>query len=236
MKTSTRVIGLVAVALVLAGTVQAAMYTETYNSGFANSGVIPDGNTTGWWDTRDVSFFSGSGWQITDVNVTFTITGGYNGDLSAYLNHNGVLVPLLNRVGTGLGGEPQYSFGFSTSGFSNLRLDDAAATSIHDEANPVPYGSPGYTSYKPDGGTLGNFTGNPNGNWTIFFADLSGGDLTPSTLGSWSLDITAVPEPVNVALGLFAGVLLLVILARSRPVRNRVHCWRAGIARWIDAV
>jgi hypothetical protein len=200
--------------VVLAPTVQAALYTETYNSGFANGGVIPDGNTTGWWDTRNFSSFSGSGWQITDVNVTFTISGGYNGDLYAYLNHNGVLVPLLSRVGTGSGGEPQYSFGFSTSGFSNVRLDDAATTSIHDVENPVPYGAPAYTSYKPDGGTLGNFTGNPNGNWTIFFADLSGGDSTSSTLGNWSLDITAeVPEPVTMALVVFAvlagGIKLL---------------------------
>lgn len=206
----------------LAGTAQAAVYTETYDSGFANAGVIPDGNTTGWWDTRDVSFFSGSGWQISDVNVTFTITGGYNGDLSAYLNHNGVLVPLLNRVGTGLGGEPQYSFGFSTAGFDRLRLDDAATTSIHGVSNPVAYEAPNNTSYKPDGGTLGNFTGDPNGNWTIFFADLSGGDSTSSTIDSWSLEITAVPEPVDVALVVFAAlaVVIKLVLWRRRSVRT----------------
>ena len=216
MKTSTRVIGLVAVALVLAGTAPAAVYTytETYNSGFSNGGVIPDGNPTGWWDTRNFSSFSGGGWQISDVNVTFTTSGGHNGDLRAYLTHNGVLVPLLNRVGTGLGDEPQYSFGFSTSGFTNVRLDDAATTSIHDVENPVAYEAPAYTSYKPDGGTLASFTGNPNGNWTIFFADLSGGDSTSSTLGSWSLEITAVPEPVNVALVVFAVLAGGIKLAR----------------------
>jgi hypothetical protein len=75
---------------------------------------------------------------------------------------------------------------------------------------------------------------NPNGTWTLFIADLSGGEQ--STLVSWSLDITAVPEPVNVALGIFAGVFLVVILARSRPVRNRVHHWRVAFVRWVDAV
>ena len=59
---------------------------------------------------------------------------------------------------------------------------------------------------------------NPNGTWTIFFADLSSGET--STLNSWSLDITAVPEPVNVALGISAGVFSLVALARNRRVRS----------------
>jgi len=32
---------------------------------------------------------------------------------------------------------------------------------------------------------------------------------------SWSLDITAVPEPVNVALGTFGGLLGIVALFRK---------------------
>ena len=64
---------------------------------------------------------------------------------------------------------------------------------------------------------------NPNGTWTLFFADVvtSG---SSSTLLSWSLDITAVPEPVNVALGIFAGVFLVVSLARwGWRFRGRIH-------------
>jgi hypothetical protein len=68
----------------------------------------------------------------------------------------------------------------------------------------------------------------------LFIADLSAG--SQSQLDSWSLNISAVPEPVNVALGIFGGVFLVVILATSRPVRNRVHCWRLAVAHWIDAV
>jgi hypothetical protein len=45
-----------------------------------------------------------------------------------------------------------------------------------------------------------------------------------------------VPVPVSVALGIFGGVLLIVILARCRPVRNRIHRWRVAIVQWIDAV
>jgi hypothetical protein len=43
---------------------------------------------------------------------------------------------------------------------------------------------------------------NPNGTWTLFFADVVQGGGT-STLTSWSLNLTAVPEPVNVALAVF---------------------------------
>jgi hypothetical protein len=44
---------------------------------------------------------------------------------------------------------------------------------------------------------------NPNGTWTLFLADLSMGEQ--STVVSWSLAITAIPEPTNMALGILAG-------------------------------
>jgi hypothetical protein len=69
----------------------------------------------------------------------------------------------------------------------------------------------------------------------LFFADVSAGGGT-STLNGWSLDITAVPEPVNVALCIFAGVFLVVIVARSRPLRNQVQRWRVAVVQWINAV
>jgi hypothetical protein len=222
------VIGLLGTGLAASG----ALYTEgPYASGFTlGTGNIPDGNPNGWWDTRNVSDIP-SGLIIGGVTVTFTISGGYNGDLYGYLSHNGVLVPLLNRVGMGTGSEPTFSFGYATSGFNNITLADGAANgSIHNVENPI-----SGQSYQPDGGTLGGITGDPNGNWTIFFADLSGGG-GQSSMVSWSLDITAVPEPVNVALGIFGGLVLLGGLCRTKPVRDRLHrCW-AGINQWLDAV
>lgn len=184
----------------------------TYSS---TSGAIPDGNPTGWSATATVT---DPMWSIEDVNVTINMSGGYNGDIYAYLSYGGVLVPLLNRVGKGLDSEPQYSFGFSTSGFGSITLDDQATAngSIHSVASPV-----SGQSYQPDtyfgGNTLSAFKNmNPNGTWTIFFADMSSGET--SQLQGWSLDITAVPEPVNVALGIFAGVFAVVALARNRRV------------------
>ena len=48
----------------------------------------------------------------------------------------------------------------------------------------------------------------------------SGGNSSPSTLVNWSLDITAVPEPVNVALGIFAGVFVVGGLCRTQWART----------------
>jgi hypothetical protein len=195
--------------------------------------IIPDANPTGISSTFNAS---GLGSVITDVNVTFTVSGGYNGDLYAYLSYNGTLVPLLNRVGTTLGSPIQQVFGFSTAGFSNVMLDSQATSgNIHNVAIP---GSAPTFSYTPDGGSLNSYNGlNPNGNWTIFFADMaSGGGSGPSSLVTWSLDITAVPEPVNVALGIFGGLAVLGGVCRTKPVRKQAkRCW-VGINQWIDAV
>ena len=55
-----------------------------------------------------------------------------------------------------------------------------------------------------------------NGQWTLFFADTS--PVGTTTVNSWSLDVNAttpaVPEPVNVALASFAGVMLTVVGVR----------------------
>ena len=93
---------------VLTLNVQAGVYSGT-------GGSIPDCNPTGWATTVTVSRERP---VITDVKVTLNISGGYNGDVYAYLSYGGVLVPLLNRVGTGSGSQPQYSFGYSTAGMN----------------------------------------------------------------------------------------------------------------------
>jgi subtilisin-like proprotein convertase family protein len=179
---------------------QAALYSAGYVNGGGTSLnlAIPDGNPNGITTSLLVS---GTDSSLVDVNVTLNISAGYNGDLYAYLvNPNGTMVVLLNRVGTGTGSAIQSAFGYSTAGFNNVTLDDAATGgSIHNMQNP---GSLPTVSYTPDGGNLSAFdSGNPNGTWTLFFADLSAGNT--SILNGWSLDITAVPEPVNVAMVIF---------------------------------
>ncbi len=53
--------------------------------------------------------------------MNLNISGGYNGDLYAYLSYGGALVPLLNRVGVGSGD----AFGYATAGM-NVTLSPAA--------------------------------------------------------------------------------------------------------------
>jgi len=219
MKLGKLNICLVVAALMLCLRAQAGLFT--FNSPTLNQ-LIPDGNPVGWSTTMTVS---GADSRITDVNVRLNITGGYNGDLYAYLSYGGALVPLLNRVGTATGdqNQPQYSFGFSTSGFGSIYLDDeATAGNIHGVATPV-----SFASYRPDSGatSLTAFDNkNPNGTWTLFFADLSNGEQ--SQIVDWSLQIEAVPEPVPVALAIFAGVFVVSAISRSRHVRGflRARC------------
>jgi hypothetical protein len=146
---------------------------------------------------------------LTSLTVTLNISGGWNGDLYGYLSHNGTLVTLLNFVGTGTGGAFQSAAGYSTSGFNNITLADlGAGGNIHNIEVPE-----SGVSYAPDGGSLSSFNGlNPDGTWTLFLADNSAPDQ--STLQGWNLSITAVPEPVTLALSIFGGLLLITWIVR----------------------
>ena len=72
------------VALVAAAA-HATLYTTNWNSGFANGGVVPDNNLSGWSDTRTVSAIPVG--TFTSLSVNLQLTGGWNGDLYAYLVH-----------------------------------------------------------------------------------------------------------------------------------------------------
>jgi hypothetical protein len=230
------------IALVLGTTVaaNAALYNATFD--YKTAYDIPDGSEAGVFSQINVGGMNPSLWDIT---VTLNLSGGYNGDLFAYLSYDGKLVPLLDRIGVS-GNTP---LGAAGAGM-NVTLSDTGANNIHTAGDGVlggtwrpdgqttsPTADPG--SFSAGGGSItldGTFGGmNPNGTWTLFFADVVASGSS-STLLSWSLDITAVPEPENVALGCFAGVFLAVSLVRSQRVRNRVHRWCVAVNQWLDAV
>ena len=52
-----------------------------------------------------------------------------------------------------------------------------------------------------------------NGSWTLFLADMSGGDT--STLVSWGLQISVVPEPTTWAMMIFGSLAGLTALWRG---------------------
>jgi hypothetical protein len=174
---------------------------------------IPDGNPVGVWSSVNVS---GATAPASHVAVTLNVSGGYNGDLYAYLSYAGRMVPLLNRTGVSSGNP----LGSSGAGMS-VTLSDTAAANIHAAWNGYLSGS-----YRPDGqdinplssqasfsanggaitldGTFGDF--DPNGVWTLFFADVvSSGDI--STLNSWNILITGVPEPDVAAMAVALAIV-----------------------------
>jgi hypothetical protein len=207
-------------------TAQAGIYT------YGSSYNIPNGSLGGVAHQVTVS---GEGSSLSDISVAINVSGGYNGDLYAYLSYNGALVPLLNRVGVSSGNP----FGASGAGL-NVTLSDSGTIAnggygnIHaagagvlsgtwqpDGQSTLPLASA--TSFSASGGSItldGTFgTLNPNGVWTLFFADVSAGG-SQAVVNGWSLDITAVPEPVNVALGLFGLLFAGVTAARWRLNRK----------------
>jgi hypothetical protein len=121
--------------------------------------------------------------------------------------------------------------GFASDLSGYLRLGNLTDSSAYDvtslvqsqtlsESTPV--------TYSVDFGTT-FVAQNPNNPWTLYFGDQSPGGAT--TLEGWSLEITAVPEPVNVALGVFGGVTGLIALARAKPVKRQVRKRRCGRKR-----
>jgi hypothetical protein len=209
-----------------------ALYSLSFDSGFQNGGVIPDGSLNGLSDTRNVSF---SGAQhIEDLQVTLNFSGGCNGDLYAYLTHGSSFIVLLNRVGVGQ--SQGDAFGYADAGMHITLSTGGANGNIHwYGGNGIPTGV-----YAPDGRAIdplsspaafdtastsagfGSALGlDPNGSWTLFFSDVSA-DGGHSTLSSWSMNITAAPEPVTTALAIFGlAALGSTLVARvRRRIRN----------------
>ena len=192
----------------------------TFSASGTPATAIPDSPTPGLAFALDFndSYYN----QITAISVTLTISGGWNGDLYAYLSHGSGFGVLLNRVGANASGED----GFGTAGFNNITLT-TSGTDIHTVQNPAAngtYASDGRFDYTVNtrNNTLGVFLGgNPNGAWTLYFGDESSGNI--STLESWEVELTAIPEPINIALGIFAVGLLTFSSARALRKKLKIE-------------
>jgi subtilisin-like proprotein convertase family protein len=223
--------GLVALAVVLPFCAAQAQFVTNVTYTSVNT-PIPDGNPVGLTSSTNISgLYSLS--TVSSVTVNLDITGGFNGDLYAYLaGPGGGFAVLLNRTGITSGN----SFGYSDTGF-NITLSDSAANNIHLYQNDSPsYNGSGQLTqiWAPDGrnidpqsspsafdsasptADLSSFNGaNPNGTWTLFVADLSSGGQ--GTLVSWGLTVVTVPEPQTWVL-IAGGLGLLLAVNRRRKL------------------
>jgi subtilisin-like proprotein convertase family protein len=213
-------------------------YSQTISTNVAVNLAIPDNNPNGLVSAVNLS---GLGGVINGVTVGLDITGGFNGDLYAYLaGPGGGFAVLLNRAGVDTGNGGSNNYGYSDTGF-NITLDDSGTdNNVHYYQNDAPaYNGGGQLTgtWASDGEnvdplsssvglslSLGQANLNafnqtdPNGTWALYVADLSGGGS--ATLGNWTLNITMVPEPGTWAL--FGGGILMLLGINRWKRRGRV--------------
>lgn len=204
---------------------------------------IPDGDLSGIVSTLSLSSLSA---PIANLRVELDISGSYVGDLYAYLTHGTGFAVLLNRAGS-TSADPA---GYGDSGLHVTFADGAPdihqyrLTLFGNESTSL--NGPLTGLWAPDGrgvlpailapndlrtAFLSSFNGqDPNGEWTLFVADLSGGDL--HELNGWRLDINGPREPApdceSTVILLFLA--LLAIWSASRISKLRLV--RQGVLRF----
>lgn len=68
-----------------------------------------------------------AGLNVSKIEVSLSLSGGWIGDLYAILTHDGMSSVLLNRVGRGDSSLYMSSFGYSNPGLNNVTFSDSAA-------------------------------------------------------------------------------------------------------------
>jgi subtilisin-like proprotein convertase family protein len=219
MKTKILKIALPAMVACVLATGSALAQTYTVSDNYSIGTAVPDNNPSGLAESET---FSAPGiTAITSLTVSLDISGGVNGDYYAYLAYGSGFSVLLNRVGKDAG-DPT---GYGDSGLNVTLADGVANGDIHVyELTLNPEGGALTGTWAPDGRTadpsvvttsspqlapLSSFNGlNPNGNWTLFVADMDPGGV--GTLESFALNVTGVPEPGTCALLALGGAGLLL--------------------------
>lgn len=203
----------------------------TFTTLFNVNATIPDNSLTGLLLSQNIT---GSGiTSISSLQVMIEISGGWNGDLHAYLAHETGYAVLLNRIGrTDLTPD-----GSGSSGMSVIFADAGAGGDIHtgtftvgqqvsgifapDARSDSPFTVTENTTNRTE--FLSSFTGLAgDGLWELYVADLSTGFV--SEIESWGITMTddsisAIPEPGSlVAVG---GLIAAGLSIRHRPATRR---------------
>lgn len=187
---------------------------NTLISTYSGSTVIPDNNASG--AAFAFNFNTPTPSMISGLTIDLTIAGGWNGDLYAYLSHGSSFSVLLNRIGrTTLNPD-----GSSTSGMT-VQFGDGYLTDVHNFAGSSLAGNFAadgrnvnpLTAVDTDPRTapLTSFLGaDPNGLWTLFFADLAPGGN--STVKNFTVTVS-LPDAGGTA-ALLLGMVPVLGLAR----------------------
>ena len=184
------------------------------NVSFPVNADIPQGNPVGLSSQGTVSGLAGGG-IISHLTLSLDISGGYNGDLYAFLEApSGATTLLFNQPGV----TDSNPFGFGGSGLK-VTFADAGASTLQNAPETDGFLFSG--TYQPVT-PFSTFKGqNGNGQWTLFVADLADGGGQP-VLNQWSLDISTAPVP-EPGRAYALGVLVLAGVAwgsARRPVAS----------------
>jgi hypothetical protein len=221
-----------ALALLLVGLPVTAFGVETVDFGPLDLSV-PDGDPNGLAVARTVTSSFDSLFNLR-LNLTLAPEpgGSWLGDLYVTLTHDSGFSVLMNRPGTRAGSVLGYGDEFGLS----VTFSDTAAGDIHNYrsilngSHDVALTDSLMGTWQPDGrdvdpdlvdatsprtASLGSFEGlDPNGTWTLFVADVTGGGGVRLT--GWSIEYDPIPEPST---GWAAGGALAALL---------VWRWRCG--------
>jgi subtilisin-like proprotein convertase family protein len=168
----------------LAGGAQAVIYSTNWTV----NASIPDGNLSGWVSSQNVSTMPVG--TLQGVALDLQLSSGWTGDLYAYLTHSSGFAVLLNQAGT-----PGQPFGYGAANWNITLADDGFNGSSYGDLHTYGGGNLSGSAWNAmDSLNTAFLSTSPNGTWSLFLADLSGGGLT--TVQSWGLqmDIVAVPE------------------------------------------
>jgi len=159
-----------------------------------------------------VATVSGVSGRVTGMSLELNISGGFNGDLYAYL-----VAPDQATTATLLG-NPGGNFDQMGNGY-NITLVSSGATGGNIQDASQPWGTAVTGTYYAEVPLLTAFGSyltahGANGDWRLFIANQSSGDINQSVLGSWSLSMittSAVPEPDQVAAISLLGLIGLMV-------------------------
>ena len=149
-------------------------------------------------------------------SISFTISGGWDGDYTIVLSHtDGTASQSVTLLSSLLGGAA------ANSGF-NVTISSTGSGSINGAGTAYNVSTAAITGTygtSDSGINFSSFSGaSAGGDWLLYVTDNHSGDQ--GMLTGWSLSMDAVPEPINVALGVFGALALIISLARSQKVKQ----------------